>query len=115
MQNDNLIAENRRLRATVDLFEAGGGSRVDGVIPEGFQLRTYLAAQERLWYVRALDAAGGVAADAARLLGIDPAAFRARAASLGLRSRRRRGGGAAHDCLNAVLTGCVGSCATPTL
>ena len=90
-QNDNLLAENRRLRAAVEVLEAGPKAPSGGSIPAGFQLRHYLVAKERAWYVRAIDQVGGSAAGAARLLGIDPAAFRARAASLGIRPRRRPG------------------------
>lgn len=88
-QNDNLTAENRRLRAEVGLLKMGGHLPMGGVIGEGFRLRDYLMAQERALYVRALEQGKGNAAEAARLLGIDPAAFRARAVTLGIRQRRQ--------------------------
>lgn len=87
-QNDNLLAENRRLRAEVELLKAGGHLNPEGEISGDFDLRAYLMAEERALYVRALDHAGGKAAEAARLLGVDPAAFRARAVTLGVRQRR---------------------------
>ncbi len=89
-QNDNLTAENRRLRAEVEALKYGAHLLPDSAITDGFALRDYLAAQERFLYARALEQAEGNAAAAARLLSIDPAAFRARTAALGLRSRRRR-------------------------
>lgn len=91
-QRDNLLAENQRLAAELDLLRAGAGAPQDEaeVIPNGFSLREYLAAQERALCVRALRQASGNAAAAARLLGVEPAAFRARAATLRIRERRRR-------------------------
>lgn len=89
-QVDNLAAENRRLRTELDLVTAGGSSLTHGPIAEAFDLRHYLLAQERLLYVRALDQASGVGSDAARLLGIEPAAFRARAHTLGIKQREPR-------------------------
>ncbi len=68
------------------MTEAGQPTGAD--LPIGFDLRAYLVAQERLYYVRALDQARGVGADAARLLGIEPASFRARAQTLGIRPRQ---------------------------
>lgn len=93
-QNSNLRAEKRRLEAEVELLRSGASRAVDGVIPPGFRLRDVLAAQERAFFVQALEQAGGNAAGAALLLGIEPAAFRARAVTLGVRPRRaptRRG------------------------
>jgi two-component system response regulator AtoC len=88
-QNDNLMAENRSLRAEVKLLRAESRVPPDGAIGEGFRLRDYLTAQERALYARALKQAKDNAADAARLLGIEPAAYRARATTLGVRPRRR--------------------------
>lgn len=89
-QRDNLLAENQRLSAELALARAGAGAPGGDAIPDGFSLRDYLAAQERAMYTRAYQQAGGNAAAAARLLGVEPAAFRARAATLGIRPRRRR-------------------------
>ncbi len=88
-QNDNLLAENRRLRAEVELLRTGGALLSEGGIGEGFRLREYLMAQERVFYVRALEQCKGNASEAARLLGIEPAALRARAVTMGIRRRRR--------------------------
>ncbi|MBI3965050.1 MAG: hypothetical protein HY329_05380 [Chloroflexi bacterium] len=90
-QNDNLAAENRRLRAELELLRAGAPARESASLPPDFRLPDYLTAQERALYTQAFEQAGGKAAEAARLLGIDPARFRARAATLGIRSRRRVG------------------------
>jgi len=89
-QTDNLRSENRSLRAQVKLAEAGAPAPTDGAIAEGFNLRDYLVAQEETMYVRALEQAGNKAATAARLLGIEPPAFRSRAQTLGIRSRNKR-------------------------
>lgn len=89
--------EREVLRLEAELAEARAGGAVqlnagftNGHLPEGFRLRDQLAAAERAYYARALDQAQGKAAVAARLLGVDPAAFRARAQGLGLRPRRSR-------------------------
>ncbi len=87
-QNENLLAENRRLRAEVELARARVQITGETGIPGGFRLRDYLLAQEKALCSLALEQAGGNGAKAARLLGIEPAAFRARAATLGIRSRR---------------------------
>lgn len=88
-QVDNLTSENNRLRAEIEL--ATVGQVVDEVQPgEGFNLRQHLIAHERVIYARALERSGGNAAKAARLIGVDPAAFRARAATLGIRKRRNQ-------------------------
>jgi hypothetical protein len=87
---DNLFAENRALRAQLEVARVGGPVTAAAPLPEGFELREYLLTQERAMYVRALDQAGDNAAAAARLLGVEPAAFRARAVSLGIRPRRAR-------------------------
>jgi hypothetical protein len=87
-QRDNLQAENQRLSAEVELLRAGGNVSEEEGIPKGFQLREYLVAQERAMYVRALQQSGGNASEAARLLGVEPAGFRARAANLQVRERR---------------------------
>jgi len=89
-QNENLQAANRRLEADLGSLRAGAMAPMDQEIPAGFRLRDYLLAQERALYVRALEQSHGNAADAARLLGVEPAALRARAATLGVRPRRRR-------------------------
>lgn len=87
-QRDNLAAENQRLQAELDVARHGKAVNLAGGISPDFHLREYLMAQERLHYVHALQQTDGKAADAARLLGIDPAAFRARAQTLGVRQRR---------------------------
>jgi hypothetical protein len=91
-QNDNLVAENRRLQAELELLRAGAPASQDGVIAGEFHLRQYLEAQERSFYVRALEQAGENAAEAARLLGVEPHTFRKRAVTLGVRQRRQRPG-----------------------
>lgn len=88
-QVDNLTAENNRLRSELEL------AATDTVVNEarledGFDLRQYLVAQERVIYSRALEQSGGNAAKAARLVGVDPPAFRARAVTLGVRKRRKQ-------------------------
>lgn len=90
VQNANLTRENLRLQAELDLRGAASSPLLAEGIPEGFRLREYLLSQERALFVRALEQASGNAADAARLLGIEPPAFRARAKSLGVRQRRSR-------------------------
>jgi hypothetical protein len=90
-QNANLVAENRRLGADLRLREAGGERPAEGEFAPDFRLTTYLEAQERVLYVRALDQAGGNAAEAARLLGVAPHTFRAGAQRLGIRQRKPRG------------------------
>ena len=89
-QNANLAAENRRLKAELRLRDAGASAPVDGPIGPGFRLADYLRAQEQALYVRALEQAKNNAAEAARLLGVEPHTFRAGAARLGVRQRRRR-------------------------
>jgi sigma54-dependent transcription regulator len=89
-QNDNLNAENRRLQAEIAVLRSGAPIISDALIGEGFQLRAYLEAQERTYYVQALEQTGESASKAARLLGIEPPAFRARAETLGIRQRRKR-------------------------
>jgi two-component system response regulator AtoC len=88
-----LQAELARLRAAgVDAGATGGLGNGNGKLPANFSLRDHLLAAEAAYYARALDEADGRASVAARLLGVDPAAFRARALGLGLRSRRSRQG-----------------------
>jgi hypothetical protein len=90
VQNRNLIAENLRLQAELDLLRGGTPDAFENGIPADFRLRDHLMAQERAMFVQALEQANGNAAEAARLLGIEPAAFRARASTLGVRARRGR-------------------------
>jgi hypothetical protein len=88
-QNENLMAENRRMSAENELLR----SRVEAsaeVFTERFNLPEYLRSQERAFFALALERARGNASEAARLLGIEPPAFRARAAGLGVRSRSPR-------------------------
>jgi hypothetical protein len=89
-QNAGLRQENLRLHAELELLRAGDASAGADGIPERFRLRTYLEGLERAMYVRALEQARGNAAVAGRLLGVEPAAFRARAVTLGVRGRRER-------------------------
>jgi hypothetical protein len=89
-QNENLMAENARLTAEVAMHRAGSQIDDSSTIAEGFRMREYLTAQERALYARALVQAEGNGAEAARLLGIDAAAFRARAVTLGMWRRRRK-------------------------
>ncbi len=89
-RNDNLAAENRRLKSDLELLRAGAPARVDEELSGGFRLREYLLAQERALYLRATEQASGNGAKAARLLGIKPATYRARAETLGIRPRRPR-------------------------
>ncbi len=88
-QNENLVAQNQLLSAENAAHKVGA-SQANKTIDEGFNLPAYLMSQERALYVRALIEAEGNAAEAARRLGITPPAFRARAASLGVRPRRAR-------------------------
>jgi len=94
-RSENLAAENRRLRAENDLLRTGAGVSAGDAIPEGFQLREHLLLRERALYVLALERSRGNAAEAARLLGVDPPAFRARAATLGVRRRKKTAEGEA--------------------
>src|SRR5207244_4444767 len=86
-QNENLTAENRRLQADLGLRSAGAALPLDGPIPSGFSWDEYRTAQERALYVRALEQARSNAAEAARLLGLEPHTFRAGAERLGIRQR----------------------------
>ena len=103
-QNRNLAAAATRLEAELTVWRAGraspsaSGGRHDTFAP-GFSLPGYLVAQERLHFLRALERAEDKASDAARLLGLAPATFRARAQTLGVRLRRRcaSGGALARD------------------
>jgi transcriptional regulator with GAF, ATPase, and Fis domain len=80
------------LRAELELLRTRAGDvATDDEIPEGFHLRDFLAAHERALFVRALNQASGNASEAARLLGIQPHAFRARATTLAVRARREIG------------------------
>ncbi len=88
-QNESLRGEHLRLEAELALAQVGWLNSDGDRVPEGFRLRTYLEGVERAMFVRALEQARGNAAEAARLLGIEPAAFRARAVTLGVRGRRR--------------------------
>lgn len=88
-RNDNLIAENRRLQADLGLQRVGA-TTADIAIDSGFSLKATLEAHERAFYVRALDQANENAAEAARLLGLEPHTFRKRAAALGIRPRSPR-------------------------
>jgi hypothetical protein len=88
-QNDNLLAQNQMLAGENAALKAGANLLGDE-ITESFSLPAYLVAQERALFVRALHEAAGNAAEAARRLGITPAAFRARATTLGVRARRAR-------------------------
>lgn len=90
-QNLSLAGRVQRLEAELALLRSGdraGEDARDSLLP-GFSLRQHLADIERAYYLRALDQAGNNAAAAARLLGLEPAAFRKRAASLGVKPRRR--------------------------
>lgn len=89
-QNDNLMAEKLRVKAEIEALRTRAELPEDTAASGPFRLRDYLLAQERFLYARAMEQAGGNAAAAARLLGIEPAAFRARASALGLRSRQHR-------------------------
>jgi hypothetical protein len=91
-QNANLLAENRRLAAELNLLRAGADRPVsaDEPIPAGFRLEEYVRAQEQALYVRALDQAKDNGAEAARLLGIQPHTYRAGAQRLGIRQRHKR-------------------------
>jgi|GEM_PF-2004330 len=94
-QNQNLAATVARLEAELAARRAGGVGRggagdVGSAIPPGFSLPAYLQAQERFYFLCALEQAGGKAATAARLLGLAPGTFRARAQTLGIRPRQRR-------------------------
>jgi len=82
-RNEALEAEVEELREGIRAAQAAA---IDS-IPDGFDIRSYLAQRERALFLRALRQADGKAAAAARLLGIDPAAFRARAVTLGVRPR----------------------------
>jgi hypothetical protein len=88
-QNENLRGANSRLQSELALARAGGLDS-KGVIAEGFRIRSYLLELERALYTKALTQAGNRAAAAARLLAIEPATFRKRAAALGVRPRRSR-------------------------
>lgn len=87
-QNENLMAMTQRLQAELDVWRAGGAIVDEPEIGDGFDLREYLVARERLYYVLALEQADGNASRAARILGIEPPAFRARAETLRVRQRR---------------------------
>jgi len=89
-QNKNLAAINLRIDAENEALRAGLPMPGDESLREDFDVRAHLRAQERWLYARALQEAKGNAARAARLLKVDPHTFRARAAALGLRSRRAR-------------------------
>jgi hypothetical protein len=89
-QNENLSAENRRLKAELGLRQAGAALPPGDEIAPGFDLNEYLRAQERALYSRAFDQANGNAAAAARVLGIAPHTFRAGAQRLSVRGRRHR-------------------------
>jgi hypothetical protein len=88
-QNDNLRLRVLTLESNIAALQITPTNN-GGSIPEGFRLREYLCAVETSFYIRALDLTDSNAAAAASLLGIEPAAFRARAETLGLRARRKR-------------------------
>jgi len=88
-QNQSLLRENELLRAEVEVLRSQGEDQRSAV-PAGFSLGNHLSSLEKLWMSRAIDQSDGNAAAAARLLGVEPAAFRARAAALGLRGRKKR-------------------------
>ncbi|MCC6176110.1 MAG: hypothetical protein IT305_12460 [Chloroflexi bacterium] len=90
-QNENLMAENRRLQAELGLKRVGANA-ADTAIGPRFSLKAFLEAHERALYTRALEQAEENAAEAARLLGVEPHTYRKRAAALGLRPRAIRGG-----------------------
>jgi hypothetical protein len=87
-QRDNLLAENRRLLAEIEIARNGSIGDLGSLRDSPFSLRQHLLNQERAYFELALATAGGRAAEAARLLRVEPAAFRARAAVLGVRKRR---------------------------
>lgn len=89
-QNENLSASNRRLTAEIGLLQTGAASLTDSDIPENFSLPKFLDAQEYAHYEKATRQARGHATEAARLLGIAAPTFRARAQTLGVRTRKRR-------------------------
>jgi DNA-binding NtrC family response regulator len=88
-QNENLAAQVQRLEAELAVARSGAGT--DGTselsVPPEFSLRRHLEDIERTYLLQALDQTGQNAAAAARLLGLDPAALRARAHTLGVRPR----------------------------
>jgi hypothetical protein len=89
-QLDNLASENIRLQAELDLCRTPGPTVLADALGEGFSLRGTLREQEAALYRLALLRTDGNGAEAARLLGVEPPAFRARAATLGVRPRLRR-------------------------
>lgn len=85
-QIDTLKAENAALKAAP--YQP---SSEPIVLPlEGPSLADVLADIEYSYYARAFEQAGGNCAEAARLLGLNPAAYRKRAVQLGLYERRPR-------------------------
>jgi hypothetical protein len=89
VQNQNLRTENRRLRAEIEWLRVQGDITTIPPVGDSFHLRDRLHEIEYAYFKVALEQADGNAAKAARLLGIEPAAFRARAVTLGLRQRSR--------------------------
>jgi hypothetical protein len=89
-QIDNLASENKRTRAELVLCRSSGPNRQETEIDPGFNLREELQEQEAAYFRLALAKTKGNAAEAARILGLEPATFRARAASLRVRARSRR-------------------------
>lgn len=86
-QRDNLAAENQRLWAELTLARLGAEPAEADPDDEPVPLPERLRAYETAHFTRALAAANGNAAAAARRLGVTPAAFRARAVTLGVRPR----------------------------